>query len=203
MFKTAGQGYLGVGVFAAQFIPAELTEQLSVLILHHPTVVARKIRAKTIASWRVKDLAEQAQGGGGLVGEGKREAQKSEELEEEIRVHTQRFMKRVAKMIPGREVGEDESFLLAAWLASPWSESMMLHGSSASTAYLPTANAILYCLTLAFSVEHNLSVGGLVAFDSSGIKVEVKTEELFTLKKFLTAGLAAAAFVGFVGAGRS
>ena len=64
MFKTAGQGYLGVGVFAVQFTPAELTEQLSVLILHHPIVVARKIRATTIATWRVQDLAEQAQGGG-------------------------------------------------------------------------------------------------------------------------------------------
>ena len=79
----------------------------------------------------------------------------------------------------------------------------MLHGSSASTAYAPTANAILYGLTLAFSVEHILSVGGLVAFASEGIKVEVNTEELFTLKEFFSGGLVVATFVGFVGVGRS
>ena len=42
--------------------------------------------------------------------------------------------KRVAKMIPGREYGEDANFFLAAWLAISWSKSMMLHGSSASSA---------------------------------------------------------------------
>ena len=117
---------------------------------------------------------------------------------------SQRFMKRVAEDDPpGERSARTPAFILAASLASPWSESMMLHGSSASTAYAPTANAILYCLTLAFSVEHNLSVGGLMAFDSSGIKVEVKTEELFTLKSFLSNGFAFATFVGFVGVGRS
>ena len=101
MFKTVGQGYLGVGVFAVQFTPAELTEQLSVLIMHHPKVVGRKILAKMTGVRTMLALAAQGRGGDGQVGERMTEAQESAELKEETRVAIQQFRERVKKMIPG------------------------------------------------------------------------------------------------------
>jgi hypothetical protein len=191
----SGSNYI---LFLSQFVPQELIEQATALLGHHPWAlkknvemmryINRRVLSKGLKKKGAIDAASPAgddelkEAGDGQVTStvGLRGVETVMPLSPRGSVLTalDNKLRFVGIEVAAREYGEDASFFIAAACAFPYSQASVVYTVNPLATVdraPPTYDEVLVCLFLfALSIEHILSVSGIMAVERKGVDVTAR-----------------------------